>query len=95
MIEIEDRKGIRINGIAIDNIGVDDGESERGHGPNWDFSYRSHVRGMQRGWKFVENLANVDSLAAVNPGECTLIIGGLPIVGGSGSPARVIAACNG
>jgi kynurenine formamidase len=94
LIEIEDRKGIRINGIAIDNIGVDDGESERGQGPNWDFSYRSHVRGMQRGWKFVENLANVDSLALVNTNTCTLIIGGLPIIGGSGSPARVIVACN-
>jgi kynurenine formamidase len=94
LIEIEDRKGIRINGIAIDNIGVDDGESERGQGPNWDFSYRSHVRGMQRGWQFVENLANVDSLALVNTNTCTLIIGGLPIIGGSGSPARVIVACN-
>ena len=60
LIEIEDRKGIRINGIATDNIGIDSGEGEHGKGPNWDDSFHSHVRGLQRGWKFVENAANLD-----------------------------------
>ncbi|EJT06459.1 cyclase [Rhizobium sp. CCGE 510] len=94
LIEIETEKGIRINGIATDNIGIDSGEAERGVGDAWNNSYHSHVRGLQRGWKYVEMIANLDSLATENADDCTLIIGALPIVGGSGSPARVMAACN-
>ncbi|MDH7804540.1 MULTISPECIES: cyclase family protein [unclassified Rhizobium] len=94
LIEIEDQKGFRVNGIATDNLGIDAGETERGEGDQWNNSYHSHVRGLQRGWKFVENIANLDSLSAVNVDDCTMIIGALPIEGGSGSPARIIAACN-
>ena len=63
IIEIENRKQIRINGIAIDNIGVDTGESSS---PGKDYKFKnafySHVRGLQRGWKFVENTNNLGQL---------------------------------
>ncbi|AGW90235.1 hypothetical protein N234_09355 [Ralstonia pickettii DTP0602] len=94
LIEIENQNGIRVNGIATDNLGIDSGETERGEGDQWNHSYHSHVRGLQRGWKFVENIANLDELAAHKAKKCTLIIGALPIEGGSGSPSRVMAACN-
>ena len=56
-------------------------------------SYQSHVRGLQRGWKFIENATNLGALASAKPDSCTLVVGALPIVRGSGSPARVIAMC--
>lgn len=93
LIALENQKGIRINGIAIDNLGIDSGEGEAGSGPNFSHSFQSHVRGLQRGWKFIENATNLSSIAAAKPDSCTLIAGALPIVRGSGSQARVIAVC--
>ena len=93
LIEVENRKGIRINGIAIDNLGIDSGEGQAGIGQTFANSYQSHVRGLQRGWKFIENATNLGSLATARPDSCTLVVGALPIVRGSGSPARVIAMC--
>ena len=93
LIEVENRKGIRINGIAIDNLGIDSGEGQAGIGQTFANSYQSHVRGLQRGWKFIENATNLGSLAEARPDSCTLVVGALPIVRGSGSPARVIAMC--
>jgi len=93
LIEIEDQKNIRINGIAIDNLGIDSGEGERGIGDQFTNSYYSHVRGLQRGWKFVENATNLGALASAEPDNCTLVVGALPHARGSGSPARVIAIC--
>jgi len=94
LIAIENRRGIRINGIAIDNLGIDSGEGEAGIDQQFTGSYQSHVRGLQRGWKFIENANNLGSLAATRPDSCTLVVGALPIVRGSGSPARVIAMCD-
>lgn len=50
---------------------------------------------MQRDVLFVENLAKVDELAkVVNEGaNCTLVIGALKHVRGTGGPARVLAMC--
>jgi kynurenine formamidase len=93
LIELEDQKNIRINGIAIDNLGIDSGEGERGIDDQFTNSFHSHVRGLQRGWKFVENAANLGALASAGPDNCTLVVGALPHVRGSGSPARVIAIC--
>jgi kynurenine formamidase len=93
LIEIESQKNIRINGIAIDNLGIDSGEGERGIDDQFTNSFQSHVRGLQRGWKFVENAANLGALASAGPDNCTLVVGALPHVRGSGSPARVIAIC--
>ncbi|HSV79092.1 MAG TPA: cyclase family protein [Ramlibacter sp.] len=93
LIALENQKGIRINGIAIDNLGIDSGEGEAGQGPNFSHSYQSHVLGMQRGWKFIENATNLVAIASAKPDSCTLVAGALPIVRGSGSPARVMAVC--
>ena len=93
LIAIENRKGIRINGIAIDNLGIDSGQGEAGIDEKFTNSYQSHVRGLQRGWKFIENATNLSALASAKPDSCTLVAGALPIVRGSGSPARVIAMC--
>ncbi|WP_158289982.1 cyclase family protein [Ramlibacter sp. WS9] len=94
LIALEKQKGIRINGIAIDNIGIDSGEGQAGHDASFTgHIYASHVRGLQRGWKFIENATNLASIASAKADSCTLIAGALPLVIGSGSPARVIAIC--
>lgn len=77
LIEIEEEKDIRINGIAIDDLGIDSGEEERGVDDQYSDSLHSHVRGLQRGWKFVENAANLDPLTTAGPEDCTLVVGGL------------------
>ena len=93
LIEIEDRKGIRINGIVIDNIGIDTGEGSKGIDDKWTNSFHSHVRGLQRGWKFVENAANLGLLAMAKPGSCTIVVGAPKHVRGTGGPSRVLAMC--
>ena len=93
LIEIEDRKGIRINGIVIDNIGIDTGEGSKGIDDKWTDSFRSHVRGLQRGWKFVENATNLGLLAMAKPGTCTIVVGAPKHVRGTGGPSRVLAMC--
>lgn len=93
LIAIENQKGIRINGITIDNLGIDSGEGERGIDDSFSHSFQSHVRGLQRGWKFIENATNLGLIASAKPDSCTLVAGALPIVRGSGSQARVIAVC--
>lgn len=93
IIEIEDRKGIRINGIVIDNIGVDTGESSKGIDDKFTNSFYSHVRGLQRGWKLVENATNLGQLAMARPDSCTVVVGAPKHVGSSGGPSRVIAIC--
>ena len=94
LIEIEDRMGVRINGVAMDNIGIDSGENSAG--PKGDLvtdSWHCHVRGLQRGWKFVENAANLGQLAEAKLGSCSLFVGAPKLVGGTGGPSRVMALC--
>ena len=93
LIEIEDQKGIRISGIVIDNIGIDTGESSIGKEGKWIDSWHSHVRGLQRGWKFVENATNLDQLAFARPGSCDIVVGAPKHVQGGGGPSRVFALC--
>lgn len=93
LIEIEDEKGVRIAGIVIDNIGVDSGESSRGKGDKWAGSWHSHVRGLQRGWGFVENATNLGQLTMAKPESCTVIVGAPRNVQGGGGPSRVFAMC--
>ncbi len=94
IIEIEDRKGIRINGVVMDNIGIDSGENSAG--PKGDLvtdSWHCHVRGLQRGWKFVENAANLGQLAEARGAPCNLFIGAPRLVAGTGVPSRIMAVC--
>jgi len=94
LIEILDKKKIRINGIVADNISVDSGQSGLGDDGKLNVnSFYAHVRLMQRGLIFVENATNLGQLALANPGSCTLVVGALKHVGGAGGPSRVMALC--
>ncbi len=93
IIEIEDAKGVRINGIMSDVIGVETGQNARGEDESWTNSWYAHVTGLQRGWKLVENGANLGQLAMAKPDSCTLVVGVLKTTRGSGGPSRVIAMC--
>lgn len=93
LIEIEDEKGIRINGIVADNIGIDTGESSIGKEGKWIDSWHSHVRGLQRGWKLVENATNLGQVAMVGSGNCQIVVGAPKHVQGGGGPSRVLALC--
>jgi kynurenine formamidase len=89
LIQLEDERGIRINGLMMDNIGIDTGESS-GPSPR---PWHCHVRGLQRGWKFVENATNLHQLAEAREQSCTLVVGALKHRAGSGGAARVFALC--
>ncbi len=93
LIDIENQKGITIQGIVADNIGIESGESSKGVDDKWTDSWYAHKRGLQRGWKYVENAANLGQLAMARPDSCTLIVGAPKHVRGSGGPSRVIALC--
>ena len=92
LIDIENQKGVRINGIVADVIGVESGESSKGSDDQWSDSWPAHVRGMQRGWKLVENATNLGALAQAS-GGCTMVVGAPKHVRGSGGPSRVLAIC--
>ena len=97
LVDIIDKRGLKLGGIAADNITIDSGQGAFGDGPGpmrinpW----YSHTVLMQRGVLFVENLANVNQLATVmNRGAtCTIIIGAPKHVRGTGGPSRVFAMC--
>ena len=67
-------------GLGIDTLGIDSGEAS--HFPV--HSQISHPKGV---WH-LENLQNLKALPATG---AWIVVGVLPLVGGSGSPARVIA----
>ncbi len=93
LIEIENAKGIRINGIISDVIGVETGENDIGEDRQWKNSWYGHVVGLQRGWKFVENATNQGQLSLAKQGSCTIVVGAPKHVRGAGGPSRVIAIC--
>ena len=93
LIEVEDAKGVRINGIMSDVIGVETGQNSRGEDESWTNSWYAHVRGMQRGWKMIENGNNLGQLAMAKPDSCMLVAGALKHVRGTGGPARILAFC--
>jgi kynurenine formamidase len=94
LIAIENAKGVRINGIVMDNLSIDSGESGRGtkgNNPNGD-GWFTHRRGLARGWKLLENAAGLGQIDGES-GSCTLIAGAIRLTAATGAPARVIAAC--
>ena len=93
IIEIENAKGVRINGIMSDVIGVETGQNSRGEDEAWTNSWYAHVKGLQRGWKLIENGNNLGQLAMATPGSCMLVAGALKHVRGTGGPARILAFC--
>lgn len=94
LIEIMDEKGVLINGIVADNIGIDSGQNAVGDDDKWTNSWHAHVRLLQRGVKFVENATNLGQLKMVgDPGDCTIVVGAPKHVRGTGGPSRVLAIC--
>lgn len=94
LIEIMDAKGVKISGIAADSLSTDSGEGAKGTDDKWSNSWPAHVRLYQRDILIVENLTNLDALAEAHIDDsCSLIVGALKHVGGTGGPARVVAAC--
>ena len=97
LIALEEEKGIRINGLVADNIAVESGESLLGKDGSVDVEPLRingpylHAIGLQRGWKLVENVANLHLLQNMPQGAGTLIVGASRIIGVSGAPARVMA----
>ena len=81
LIEIEERKGVRINGIVMDNLAIDSGESGRGSDGKNPFGdgWHTHRLGLARGWKLLENAAGTGQIAN-ETGDCTLIAGDPPDV---------------
>jgi kynurenine formamidase len=93
LIEVMDQKGILINGIVADNIGIESGESAIGEDDKWTNSWYAHVRLLQRGLKFVENAANLGQLAMAKAESCTLVVGAPKHIRGTGGHSRLIAIC--
>lgn len=94
LIDIMDSKGVKISGIAADSFSTDSGEGAKGTDENWSDSWPAHVRLYQRDILIVENLADLDALSAAHKNsDCSLIVGALKHIGGTGGPARAIAAC--
>lgn len=92
LIELENQKRIRINGLGADQIQIDTG-ANAGAPQFGKGTFPAHVRGLQRGWKFLENLGYTELLAQARPRSCTLFVGALKHIGGSGGAARVFAQC--
>jgi len=94
LIEIMEEKGVMINGIVADNIGVDSGDSAKGDDDKWTNSWHAHVRLLQRGVKMVENATNLGQLVMAGNGEnCTIVVGAPKHIRGTGGPSRVLAMC--
>ena len=94
LIEIMDRKGVRIAGIAADSFSTDSGQGAKGTDDKWSGAWPAHVRLYQRDILIVENLTNLAALAdAQSRSDCSLVVGAVKHVGGTGGPARVLAAC--
>ncbi len=96
LAEIIIAKGIRLAGVAADNLAIDDGEGNIGVGPNMDTDvWYSHTRLFQRGALLLENVANISELAAAMNGgaTCNLVVGAPKHVRGTGGPSRVFAFC--
>ena len=94
IIKIMDEKNITISGIAADSLSTDSGQGAKGTDSKWNNAWPAHVRLYQRDILIVENLANLSDLAA-KKGQCSLMVGALNHIGGTGGPARVMAVCTG
>lgn len=96
LIQIMEKKNVKISGIAANSFSTDSGASAKGTDDKWSNAWPAHVRLYQRDILIVENLNNLDKLAEMlrENNECALMVGALKHVGGTGGPARVMAVCN-
>ncbi|MCV6621364.1 MAG: cyclase family protein, partial [Cellvibrionaceae bacterium] len=93
LIEIENKKGVRINGLVMDNLSVGSGDNGTGVNNDWVDPWRCHIRGIQRGWLLVENATNIGGLSKAKPDSCNLFVGAIKLVSAAGVPSRVVAIC--
>lgn len=91
LIAVMEEKGIKINGLIADNIGIDSGESAIGENGDWTNSWHAHVELLQRDLKFVENAANLGQL--VQASSCDIFVGAIKHTRGTGGASRVVALC--
>ena len=89
LIDVEAIRGVHINGVGADNLTVDAGENTGAptFGPG---AFPAHVKGLPRGWKLLENLANT---AAIGRRPCMLYVGAMNHIGGVAGWARIFASC--
>ena len=71
--------------------GVETGQNSRGVDENRTNSWCVHVRGLQRGWRLIENGNHLGQLAMTAPDRCILDVGAFQHVRDGGGPARIIA----
>ncbi len=95
LIRTMDEKDVKISGIAADSLSTDSGQGAKGTDDKWSNAWPAHVRLYQRDILIVENLANLDALAKAlgTSSGCSLVVGAIKHVGGTGGPARVMAVC--
>jgi len=96
LIDIMEKKNVKIAGIVADNLSVDSGDSSLGDDDQWSNSWRGHVRLLQRQVMLVENASNLGKLSrAINRHDqtCTLVVGAIKHMRGTGAPARLLALC--
>ena len=95
LIKIMDRKDVKISGIAADSLSTDSGAGAKGTDDKWSNAWPAHVRLYQRDILIVENLTNLNALVttARTSKGCSLMVGAVKHVGGTGGPARVMAVC--
>ena len=90
-----DAKHVKIAGITADSFNCDSGQGVKGTDDQYSNAWHSHVRLYQRNIVSVESAANVSALAeAIHHGEkCSIVMGALKHVGGTGAPTRVVGVC--
>ena len=88
------QEGVTISGIAADSLSTASGQGAKGTDENWSNAWPAHVRLYQRDVLIVENLTNLEALAAAQgEADCSLVVGAVKHIGGTGGPARVMAVC--
>jgi kynurenine formamidase len=95
LIEIMERKNIKISGIMMDNIAMETGQVAHGDDDKRTNALHGHVRLLQRNVLIVENATNLDKLSeAARTSRCTIVVGAIKLGHGTGGPARVLALCS-
>ena len=95
LIEVMDRKNIRISGVIADNIAIETGQVAHGEDDKRTNALHGHVRLLQRDVLLVENAANLDRLSqTAKTSRCTIVVGAIKLGRATGGPARVLALCS-
>ena len=94
LIKLENDRKIKIGGIVMDNLSIDSGKSGLGtKGDPFGDGWWVHQLGLQRGWKLVENAANLGALKSYQPGQCAVLAAPAKVISATGVPSRVVAMC--